>query len=282
MKFLSVPDKNRQIVRGLLILICWCLLLGVLPASGKDLLSEVEQTPAGLPVLSASVPPFPPFVSEKPSILCQGISRRLLDLIGHQANIHFQFKNYPYARILHSLTAGSLDVALIFKNQSVKDAVQYIGPVARSKVVVLSRYPERLKQYRDLQQLNAIAVIRKAQFEQAFDRDTLLNKISVENYLQGLHMFNAGRVDAVVGSKEGLEYAMLQLNYDTGMLDQAFHLGDKTWWLHVSKKSPAKALVPVLQQAVEALPRSDHIYDLFDSEKNYGCYDRAGNNAGSG
>ncbi|WP_236701256.1 substrate-binding periplasmic protein [Thalassomonas viridans] len=226
------------------------------------------------------MPPFPPFALKNSSILCQGISKRILNLIGHQANIHFQYKDYPYARILHSLTAGSLDVALIFKNESVKDVVQYIGPVARSKVVVLSRHPQQLKQYQDLQKLNAIAVIRKAQFEAKFDRDEGLNKVSVENYLQGVNMFNAGRVDAVVGSKEGLEYAMLQLDHDTGLLEQAFYLGDKTWWLHVSEQSQAQVLAPVLQQAVERLPQTDRIYELFEREKSNGCYDLARNKTG--
>ncbi|WDE09707.1 substrate-binding periplasmic protein [Thalassomonas haliotis] len=249
-------------------------------ATAKSVLPYAKQTPKGLVTLSASVPPFPPFVLKNPSILCQGVTKRLLNLIGHQANINFHYQDYPYARILHSLTTGQLDVALIFKNQSIKDSVQYIGPVARSQVIVVTKKNHRLKQYRDLQKLNGIAVIRKAQFEPIFDRDSRLHKINVENYVQALHMFIAGRVDAVVGSREGLEYAMIQLDYDTGLLEDAFHLGHKSWWLHVSDKSPGQLLNPALQDAVNRFPHSDRLYDLFNAEKSNGCYDRQKSKAG--
>ncbi|WP_281557176.1 transporter substrate-binding domain-containing protein [Thalassomonas sp. RHCl1] len=281
--FLSAKDKQRRNILSLSwyfspFFVVLCLLFIPVQVTGKSLPLKAAQ--ADLVTLSASVPPFPPFVLKNPSILCQGVTKRLLNLIGHQANINFFYKDYPYARILHSLTVGQLDVALIFKNQSVKEAVQYIGPVASSQVIVLSNKKYQLKQYRDLQKLNAIAVIRKAQFEPRFDRDKRLNKVNVENYVQGLHMFIAGRVDAVVGSREGLEYAMIQLDYDTRLLEGAFHLGNKSWWLHVSEKSAGQAFIPVLQEAVNSFPHNDRLYDLFNAEKSNGCYDRQEAKAG--
>ena len=240
--------------------------------STKPLTKPSMKVTSKLQNLSASVPPFPPFTLKKQTILCQGISKRILNLIGHQTNIQFQYQAYPYARILHALTIDSLDVALIFKNDTLKSKVEYIGPVARSKVLVLTNNAIALTQYQDLTALAAIAVIRKAHFEPRFDNDTRLKKIYVENYTQGLAMFFAGRVEGIVGSKEGLEYAMEQLNYNTNELNQAFYLGDKEWWLHVSNNVANDKLISLLTSGVSAIYTPNLIYDLYKAEQDNGCY----------
>ena len=188
--------------------------------------------------LKVAVPPFAPFAFFKENSQCQGASVEILNRVAQHSHLTFQHVRYPYARILTSLKNGEVDIALIFKNASVKGYVDYIGPVSKSRVVVLTPLNNPIKQYQDLHKLKAIAVIRKAQFENTFDIDQKINKVSVESYLRALQMFEVERVDGVVGSFSGLEYSMKQLKMDPKLLDNAFILGHKEWWLHISNKSP--------------------------------------------
>ena len=187
--------------------------------------------------LNVAVPPFAPFAFFQENKQCKGASVEILNRIAQHSGLTFQHVLYPYARILTSLKNGEIDMALVFKNASVKGYVNYIGPVSKSQVVVLTQLNHPIKQYQQLHNLKAIAVIRKAQFDNAFDIDEKINKVSVESYLRALQMFARERVDAVVGSFSGLEYSMKQLSMDSTLLDNAFILGHKEWWLHISNKS---------------------------------------------
>jgi len=205
--------------------------------------------------LTVSLPSFPPFsyLSQSQSDGCQGVTEKLITRLGSKANLDLKIIEYPYARIIHYLRKGELDMALIFRNESLMGDVDYLGPVTTSKILVLTANNHPLTHYRDLKHLTSIAVIRKANFHARFDQDQEIRKIPVENYAQGLKMFQNGRVDGIIGSQLGLEYAMAQVNMDIHLLRQAFHLGNRDWWLHFSKKSPHRKLIPRLQQAIEEI-----------------------------
>ncbi len=178
-------------------------------------------------------------------------------------NDHRYITSYPYARILHSLKSGQLDSALIFKNIAIADKVDYLGPVSKSQVIILTSSKHKITDYQDLAQLRAIAVIRRASFEDRFDKDLHLNKVDVANYKQGLQMLQLGRVDAIVGSLIGLEYASKQLNISFNK-QHTFLLGEKEWWLHLSKKSPFQAFKPQLNKAIKNIYQHDLIHKTYE------------------
>jgi polar amino acid transport system substrate-binding protein len=242
----------------LTIIFCFTLLFNCVPA-----FSEVYR-------LKVAVPPFAPFAYFKESNECKGASVKILDDIAQLAGIQFQHVRYPYARILTSLKNGELDMALIFKNATVINNVEFIGPVSKSRVVVLTKLSNPIKQYQGLHALNAIAAIRKAQFESQFDQDQQLNKSPVESYRQGLQMFKIEHVDAVVGSISGLEYNMKQLNMSAELLNQAFVLGHKEWWLHISNRSPLikenSNIKSKIKKAVNKIYRERLSYEVYKQQ----------------
>ena len=217
-------------------------------------------------VLKVAVPPFAPFAFFKEDDQCAGSSVAILNNIAQQLGLKFNHVIYPYSRILKSLKSGEIDIALIFKNASVEHHVDYIGPVSQSRVLVLTRLDNPIKQYNELTKLNSIAVIRKAHFEKRFDNDTQLNKSSVESYQQALKMFNFERVDAVVGSISGLEYTMKQLSMNTQLLESAFVLDHKEWWLHVSNKTVPSAMKQKLTRVVNSLYRPRLSYEVYKQQ----------------
>ncbi len=213
--------------------------------------------------LTVSVPSFAPFYFVSDKQQCQGIAVEILKKITEQTIDSVQLLNYPYARIIRSLESGQLDLALIFKNSSISDSVYYIGPVSQSKVIVLTHQSKPIKHYSELSKLSAIAVIRNAQFENKFDNDDTLTKVAVESYQQAIKMFKLGRVDAVVGSLVGLDYELRAQKLSVDMLGQAFVLGKKEWWLHLSKKSAYQHLLPTLTLAAKNAYQADLIYQSY-------------------
>jgi polar amino acid transport system substrate-binding protein len=217
--------------------------------------------------LTVSVPSFPPFYfhDAENKKQCQGIAINILQRLSHKLTREIDIVPYPYARILHNLTLAKVDMALLFKNESISSSVDYIGPVSKSKVVIITSADKPIAQYSDLSKLASIAVIRNASFEPKFDQDKALNKFSVNSYTQALTMFNLGRVDGIVGSIVGLEYASTQVHIKIAKLS-VFQLGEKEWWLHFAKKSPFQWLKPQLKSAVKKLYQDDLI------EKTYQKY----------
>jgi polar amino acid transport system substrate-binding protein len=228
--------------------------------------------------LTVSVPSFPPFYFDnvENKAQCQGVAVSILQHLGKKLSVEIDIIPYPYARILHNLTMAKIDMALLFKNPSIAQSVDYIGPVSKSKVVILTSAEKPIAQYSDLQKLRAIAVIRNASFESKFDQDETLNKFSVDSYTKALKMFNLGRVDGIVGSIVGLEYASTQVHVKIDKLS-VFQLGDKEWWLHFAKKSSFSSLKPQLKKAVEQFYQDDLVAKIYQDYIDQCLYKTAGN-----
>ena len=166
--------------------------------------------------------------------------------VGGREGVTFEIKLYPYPRVLEYLKHGELDLAIIFRNQSVKGHVTYVGRVSLSKVIIISGKGKAIHQYEDLYNIRRVAVIRKVNFESRFDRDSRINKYSVLDYYQSVQLLERGRVDAAVGSQFGLQYAIDTLGINTDGWKQPYVLGHKEWWVHFSRKSKYRDLVPAM------------------------------------
>lgn len=214
--------------------------------------------------LHVSSPSFAPFSHFNENPTCVGTTQKILNDLAIKVGFKANNALYPYARILKALESGRVDIALIFKNTSVSQSVEYIGPIAKSKVLVITSSETSVTQYEDLYQLKAIAVIRNASFESRFDHDPQINKTFVANYAQAVMMFKAKRVDAIIGSEVGLEYALTQkvLNSEQ-LIKNSFFLGHKEWWVHLAKKSKYRELANELRTATVQLYDDRLIYDTY-------------------
>tara|TARA_R110000787_G_scaffold42623_6_gene104798 strand:- start:435 stop:1145 length:711 start_codon:yes stop_codon:yes gene_type:complete len=216
--------------------------------------------------LTISVPPFPPFNSFTENPHCLGVSVLAIKAVTKNLQVKLELMTYPYTRILHSLKTGELDLALIFKNSTHENHVEYIGPLSLSEVIVLTRSNISIQRYHDLYKLKNIAVIRNAQFHKTFDQDTRLNKVNVDSYDQAIRMLKSNRVDGVVGSRVGIQYALSQQNIALSLMANAYTLGSKEWGLHLAKKSPFITLLPLLTTAVKNTYQEDLIYQLYQQQ----------------
>lgn len=232
------------------------------------------------PTLLAGLPAFAPFAyytaeRDAPAVP-QGVVVELYNILAQELAVNFSIQMTPYARALENLKVGSMDIAILFKNDSLQGYVAYVGPISGSAVIVITAPGQRITQYDDLHQLMRVAVIRQAQYSPRFDQDEGINKFPVANYIQALRMLSRDRVDAVVGSRSGIQHAIDTLGMNDADWAEPYMLARKQWWLHVSKQSQYIDLVPAMQRAVEKLYRPELVYELYrqqswaDSKPNKG------------
>lgn len=225
---------------------------------------------------SFSVPPFPPFNGIDEFTQCKGIGALAVEKVTTKLKEDFNVIGFPYARMLNSLKTGQLDVALLFKNNTVIEDVEYIGPISISKVLIITQPNINIKHYNDLYQLDSIAVIRNAQFNKQFDQDSKLNKVNVTSYSQAVRLFKLSRINAIVGSQVGLEYALYQENIEDDLvndalvndelMDNAYFLGNKESGLHISKKSTLIDILPLIRVAVDEAYQENLFEQLYSQQ----------------
>lgn len=112
-------------------------------------------------------------------------------------------------------------------------------------------------------------MIRNAQFDRKFDHDSQLNKVSVDTYEQAIKLFKAQQVDGVIGSKIGLEYALHRQNMKKEFIANAYPVGRHELGIHLAKKSPFVALLPLLTSAVKRLYQENYLYQLYQYQINH-------------
>lgn len=224
-----------------------------------------EKSPE-LPVLKVGLPSFPPFAYPNESSE-RGVVVDIYRLLEKELKANIKIIYYPYPRVMESMKRGDLDLAIVFKNKSLKPYVTYIGKISKSKVLVIPAKNIKLRHYDDLYALRSIAVLRRASFDPRFDADTNINKYTVTNYESGFRMLSVKRVDAVIGSQSGLEEALYNLEFESSDWGEPLVLNAKEWWLHLSNKSAHQALIPDLKKAVEKVYREDLVWTLFTKEK---------------
>lgn len=215
--------------------------------------------------LKVGVPAFPPFAYLDENNQLSGAMVDYFDLLEQDTGYRFDIILEPYSRVIADVKQGKLDLAVIFRNAQLEGYADFIGPVSKSKVIVLPQAEKNLVDYDQLLLLDHIGVVRGASFAKRFDEDALLKKLSISDYAQGLNLLHLNRVDAVVGSLEGLEYNILASGKALEDYGQPLLLTEKEYWLHFSNLSSYRHIVPRLKQAIDKLYQADLIYQLYRS-----------------
>ncbi|WP_166425422.1 transporter substrate-binding domain-containing protein [Paraglaciecola sp. 20A4] len=217
--------------------------------------------------LKVGVPGFAPFAYVNKQSQLTGSVVRYLDLLSVKTGIQFEIVLWPYARVIAGVQRGTLDGAVIFRNAQLNDYVTFIGPISKSKVIVLPQMGRNLSTYNQLLLLNHIAVIRGASFSRTFDEDTQLRKLQVSDYAQGLNLLRLNRVNAVVGSLQGIEYNLIALGANIQDFGTPLLLAENSNWFHFSKKSAHQDVIPELTKGIEDLYQPDLLYRLYKSSE---------------
>lgn len=111
----------------------------------------------------------------------------------------------PYGRAPYMLSSGGTDLMLaIDTSTSGSSAIEYVGTV---DIVILGRSGFRFQRLDDLFG-KTVGMLRHTGYSPPLEAETRIHKHPFDSYEQGLRMLQAGRLDAIMGVGDSIEYAL--------------------------------------------------------------------------
>lgn len=138
-----------------------------------------------------------------------GIDIDILEEIGEEMNIHFEWKLYPWARCLLSMEMGKIDImtGIAYTEERAQYITYTDNPyyACHPAFFRLQDAPFVVNSYQDLAN-KKIGYSRSSAYFEPFDSDTSLRKVDVHGEEQLLQMLLHQRIDLFVGTDIQVEY----------------------------------------------------------------------------
>ncbi len=185
---------------------------------------------------------WPPFRILNEDSALVGIDIDLMERVGKEMNVHFQFKRYPWVRCLQNMKKGSVDLMTgVAKTEERQEYIIY------SDIPYYSCFPAfytkkasaiKVESYSDLKKIQ-IGYTRSSAYFEPFNSDTSLNKYSVAIEERLLKMLITGRFDTFIGTDCQVDYDIAQMGYENDIIRQPYIPEDPIrLFFGVSNESP--------------------------------------------
>lgn len=198
-------------------------------------------------------PPFRIFEGREPSGLYIDIIRLAVKNLGWT----LEFQEMPLARALVQMDEGKIDMMLGPNRTPDRELFMiYLTQVPFPKERKIILVPLGAKLPGSLTDLEGktVGVLRGAVYTAAFDQNERIRKYTVGDYLQGLQMTAAKRLDALIIPEKQAE-PLLAL-HPLPLSRAPFTLEGSDSYITVSRKSPVVARIPELVKALEKIKDS--------------------------
>jgi len=193
-----------------------------------------------------------------------GILLDVLSEIRDASGVGLPVKTLPLKRLLLTLLRDMKSCTLVIDSQIITDNLDLVEPIGYELTAgILPLAGVRLKDYSSLKE-KLIAVPLGVQFDQKFDTDNSLTKLSTPQYLNAIKMMQARRVDAVAGAIPVIQYIAMQEGLSANFFDRPLILVKKNIYLACGSNLDKNDRVK-LQQAVISLRLKGKIQEIFDS-----------------
>ncbi|TFW15442.1 substrate-binding periplasmic protein [Duganella callida] len=161
----------------------------------------------------------------------------------------------PYSRAPHMLAAGAADLMLLIDISTIGTPLEWLGAV---EIMMFGRSGFRFQR---LDQLSGKTVghLRGARYSPDIDAAPGIVKHPVDSYEQGVRMLLAGRLDAMFGVGDSIEYALRTLQVQPQQVSPRYLLARGKVALYGDSALPPP-YVTALQGACRLL-RQEHVLD---------------------
>ncbi len=204
-------------------------------------------------LLKISTLDFPPYAINDGSTP-RGIYYDTANRLAREAGFESSNTITPYARIKSELKSGQTDMTIMFKYKDLEDHVIYIAPLESLKIVVIALNGTTFKSTENLKG-KKIAYLRGANFSRVIDTDPEILKHKTADFLQGVKMLMAGRVDAIIGPMAPIISAAESVNRGGNLFGEPLVLTEKTPWVQISKKSSERVSIEKLKLIYDDLEK---------------------------
>ena len=173
--------------------------------------------------------------------------------------VHLQ----PYARVIHSVYSGTVDMAMLFDTHVDHRRVIRVAEITQTRVIVVG--PASSPAIKSLDELKGKRVghMRGSKYGQQFDSATHFTRVPINTMFQALAMLRRGRIDAMAGVDVTFFWAIQQSNFNAEDFSQLLVVSRPTVSLYLSKQSTRQDLIPTYRDAVARLNEKGILKKIF-------------------
>ncbi|UTA48398.1 transporter substrate-binding domain-containing protein [Simiduia sp. 21SJ11W-1] len=171
-----------------------------------------------------------------------------------RAGIEYKNNLQPYPRVIHAISTGYADVAVMFSSPMANEAAVSLGHVLTVPIVIVVM-ANNTQDFKSLDDFNGMVVghVRGSKYGEAFDNNPNFERVSIPHVDQALRMLKAGRIDAMAATKQSLLYAMHETGFAGESLRIALPLFEVHADLYVSRGAAQEPWVQPLKATLDAM-----------------------------
>ncbi len=226
--------------------------------------------------------PSPPYIEGRPGELASGgILPHLYKQIFQQFNdVHIEYQILPWSRAIENVKTGKMDgMMAILKTAGGEKYLDYTLPIftGETKLWYLKDHfptPLRWKNVKDLR-IYKIGRVRdhylgKTMIE-AFGNRTLKNDLQVAHEDQLIRMLQKRRIDIIPLNENVAQCLIEKFKLTNQLVSMEKVLDHEVFYLAFSKKSPAKSLIPKINQIISAMKFKGEYQGYFKHQEKEQC-----------
>ncbi len=199
----------------------------------------------------------------------QGLLVDLERALAVETQRQHKLKLLPYARVIHSIYVGDVDMAGLFDARIDHSKLIKIAPITDTRVIIIGRAPAPA--ISDISELNGLTVghMRGSKYGAVFDDADQLSKIPINTMSQALAMLKRGRIDAMAGVDQTFFWAMKQMQFSPSEFSELITISRPTVSLYMSQHSRHKPLIPLYREALHRLKEKGIIDQIFGHSEDW-------------
>lgn len=182
-----------------------------------------------------------------------GIYIDIMKEISKRINVSFEYLNVPFARGLNMMVKGKADM-MLGPNKTLEREKYMIYTKAnflrKTKVFYTAPGAAVINIYDDLL-TKRIAVKRGVSYFSCFDTDDELNKIPLNEYIQGVKMVLFNRADVLIMPEQEGDYLLKE--HRITLTKSPFRTTGRKSFITISKHSPAIQYQAQIEQAMKSI-----------------------------
>lgn len=230
-------------------------VIGILTLLLCTVMSICNSAKAGTKRLSADVFDMPPYGFLSPDNVPTGVYYEITELIASDAGLSMDIHLIPTKRLFNRVHSGQSDLAIFLESDWSREYLVPVEPVfVDIQSVVLAKSKIDISNYQKVKALR-LGIIRGTRIGHPIESDYSLQRVVTRSYLQSAKLLESDRVDAIVGVKPSLYWAIRRTGLSFEHIGAPYPLIVSSIWLHCSP-SLSSTTIEKLRQSTRSLRQS--------------------------
>jgi ABC-type amino acid transport substrate-binding protein len=214
--------------------------------------NEVVELKKSSSPLTAALVNISPWTYPNSRANFNGIETEIINELSRLSGVAIEIKVVPYARELLMLEKGAAVLTVGVRTDKIDQLTMPLAKLGTEDVIIVSLLGSNILSVDDLPG-KLIAQVRDAEYLSASISDPRIRKYDTNGYEQSVNMLLEKRVDAVIGLRTSLSYAIRQNPKAESRISPAFKLTSREFCILVSRNFRDPEMLRQLQDGAKKL-----------------------------